>query len=571
MKREENIPTFEHIGWNRVEDASVFCVSNCCITATGVDYIWVAKTKGFNLYLSEFFGKDPEGAKKRYLELALILDRGRDILWPILWTTVAAPLNGILRKKNHSPALTAIIEGEPGSGKSSLAITVGSFLNKNAEDFSQEGNNVFYAFNKAKYLPPALMEHRDINFILDDVKREHVSGQRYNNDTCVDVCIRSVYEQRLVEVFTKVQEPFLGQPVTAGAIITGEEIRTYKSSLERCFYLKVDDLVNDPTSSRALKKLQDNPYILSDFMTYYIMFLCSKLKKGEDYIIELTEAKDKFWEESKEVFYGTSASRLAKTLSSMKLVIKVLADFAHDCGADRSMDMKDFVEKNTKLAVEVMKRTEQRVENEDVVLLNAFQEVLKELSIQIPDDIYWEGTLQVEPYIIRNNQDGIWIPDINRFRGIRTESECPVLICRQDRLETKLISMIIKQVNQRRYSGPLDLKITNTRLRNAGIIYGALRSDSTYNNVIPYPYYIGWEGKVEECNCFCLVYNSRIMKSLVDSLRKQAEQKGIEDYYELPLQRQYDLESCIYGWREFGSSVRKIDEFMKKVKGINEV
>ena len=270
---------FPQMGWNALEGDAVFAFSNCYVTKKGIQYGGFCDAKGYNLYVSPQFSSSKENAKMRFLEMMKIVEEKQEVFLPILLANMAALLNRPLGKRGSAPAIVLWLGGRPGSGKTELAVALGSFVNKNPRDWTEFGRKVFSAFGKPKNMVQSLAEHHGIMFLLDDVKGEKVQGQRDNSRTCVDICIRSVNAQKIASAFLAGQQALTEMNVDAGAIITGEEMKIYESSVARIVYLDIDDFVNSEKASAALMRLQDEPYILCDFMVHFLRYL---LEKAED-------------------------------------------------------------------------------------------------------------------------------------------------------------------------------------------------------------------------------------------------------------------------------------------------
>lgn len=537
---------FAEIGWNLLDGKPVFAFSNCCVTKTGINYESYANVKGFDLIVSENFQSTKLHAKTSFLELMNILNENLEILYPIFSINIASLLNRILGMRGNAPALTMWLDGEPGSGKTELACTLGTFINKNTKDCTQTTKKMFLAFGKPKDMVQSLAQHQGLNFILDDVKAEKVLGQRDNSRTCIDTCIRSIEAQRIVEAFNNSQQALLEKSLNAGAIITGEYIgnrNIYKSSIARMVYLNVNDFVNDSQNSIALAKLQDNPYILTDLIVHVIEFLCTKYL-DDNYWNEMIKDKNILWEKNKRNFYGVNSSRLADNLSSLQITGRILQDFSQNCGASKSLHMPNIMKQTDDILKDIMKETECLIEDRDIILLDAFQEVFREMNLQEPENIliysdynrYIPPDVAIEPYVLEKGSDGIFITDIDILFNINKvykydiwndiwnrdlQDKKPVIICRADKLCKTLSNKLLEIAKFKKYK--IDPIVTNTRLRKAGIIYGKLRKDKTFDNEFYYPSYVWNYGQIDLNSCVCLNNENDIVKSWINESMKDKD------------------------------------------------
>lgn len=563
---------FVDIGWNTIDDKPVFAFSNCCVTQTGLNYGSYADVEGFDLMVSENFEPSMEYARMRFLELMNILEKKPDILYPVFFMNIAALLNHMLGKKGRAPSLIMWLGGRPGSGKTELACALGSFINKDIQNRAKIARKLFSAFGRPRDMNLSLFQHKGLVFILDDAKKERAQGQRENTRTCIDICIRSVKSQKLLESFDKSQRARAEEGLDAGAIITGEYMDIYQSSMARMVYLEVDDLINNTEYSQTLRRLQDNPHIFSDLMTYIIQYLCCKYL-DETYWGKIVKIKDDLWEEDKKLFYGTNQSRFADSMSSLQLTARLVADCAMECGAVDSFDVKEFLKQSDRILAVLMKRTAFLINEKDEILLDAYKVVLSQLKLQSPIQIYSDsGELQIEPYIIEKDMDGVWIPDINAFvetksdtkSEIESSNKCPAIVCRVNNLIQALIPHMIEIAQQYNYIGYWSVKVDNTRLREAGIICGELRSDKTFNNQFSYLSEGFGYGSIDETDCICLNLNNAIIKPLVEEFQKQ-ESNGTTLYLEDMSDGVYDkIVECQRSWQsQFKRSLKAVKIHME--------
>lgn len=516
---------FTDIGWNLMDGTPVFAFSNCCVTKDGIDYGSYTDTVGFDLFISGEYDPSLQYSRMRFLELFNILDQKPNILYPVFLVGVAALLNRILGRNGIAPALVMWIGGRPGSGKTELACTLGSFINKDPLDRTKARRKIFSAFGKPKNMNLSLIQHRGLVFILDDVKAEKVLGQREKTKICTDICIRSVKAQKQMDAFDAYQQEKMEETLDAGAIITGEYMDIYQSSMARMVYLDIDNMINDMEYSKTLKKLQDNPHILSDVMVYIIQYLCGRYMDRE-YLVGLEETKEELWNEDKKLFYGTNQSRLADSLSSLQLTARVVRDCAAACGANDSLDIEAFLKRADQISVFVMKRTALLINERDEILLDAYKEVVNRLKLKNPDKIYDDfGKLQIMPYILESKMDGVWISDINEFVEPESDIQCPAIICRVNSLIRALTPCMIKIAQWYNYRENWSVKIDNTRLRKAEIICAERRADGTFNNQFSYPVWDIWERTWEYEDCVCLNLNNRIIGTLFENLTGQDKNK----------------------------------------------
>lgn len=572
---------FAEIGWNLLNGEPLFAFSNCCVTKTGINFESYANVTGFDLIVSKNFQSTKLHAKTSFLELINILSENLKILYPIFSMNIASLLNRILGMRGKAPALTMWLDGEPGSGKTELACTLGTFINKNTKDCTQTTKKMFLAFGKPKDMVQSLAQHQGLNFILDDVKAEKVLGQRDNSRTCIDTCIRSIEAQRIVEAFNNSQQALVEKSLNAGAIITGEYISNkniYKSSIARMVYLDVNDFVNDSQNSIALAKLQDNPYILTDLIVHVIEFLCTKYL-DDNYWDKIIKDKDILWEKNKINFYGVNSSRLADNLSSLQITGRILQDFSQNCGASKSLHMPNIIKQTDDILKDIMKETERLIEDRDILLLDAFQEVFRKMNLQEPQNImvyldrYSAPMAAIDPYILKYNSDGIFITDIDILSNIYKpydiwnrdlQDKKPVIICRADTLRKRLSDKLLEIAKSKKYK--IDPIVTNTRLRKAGIIYGKLRKDKTFDNEFDYPiYYWNYVG-IAPKGCVCLNNENDIVKSWINESMKDKDTIEVFDLNDMDIsEAEYErIRECGFNINDIQPSLNFLSNVINK-------
>jgi len=171
LERGINAYRFVDIGWNMMDENTVFAFSNCCVTPDGINYQSFADIEGFDLIVSETFTPSMKCARMRFLELMNILGKKSEVLYPVFFMNIAALLNKILGNNGRAPALIMWLGGRPGSGKTELACALGSFLNKDIYNRTKITRKLFSAFGRPRDMNLSLFQHKGLVFILDDAKK----------------------------------------------------------------------------------------------------------------------------------------------------------------------------------------------------------------------------------------------------------------------------------------------------------------------------------------------------------------------------------------------------------------
>lgn len=120
-----------HIGWNAFSERKVFAFSNCVITRKGLDRNSYADIEGYCLEGAETFQWDSrEWRENVLLRMCVLLGDGPDEFLPVFFSNMAAALNLPLAKENLSPNLLLWLAGSPGSGKTEVALNLGTYVNR---------------------------------------------------------------------------------------------------------------------------------------------------------------------------------------------------------------------------------------------------------------------------------------------------------------------------------------------------------------------------------------------------------------------------------------------------------
>ena len=555
LNKKEMIWRPKNIGWNQFNKEKIeFAFSNCHITEDGVDYNNHAQEKGFELCLSNSYKDTLEHAKTRFLENMNVLGREPEVLFPVFFVNVTSMIAYFMDACRRNVGISLWLDGKMGSGKTTVAQTVGNYLTAGLLDSFQGSRNEIMAFEKTKVVLELMHRCRSIPMILDDKKAEKASAQRDKVWNNIDILIRSVTNQYIAQFGkeTGLSDEYKKEKFYSSVIITGEYLETYPSTIARLVYLDMGDFINNKNASNAIRKYQENPKLLADFMGHFCRFLCTKASDSK-YWKERVLMWDDLWERNKGYFYGSNQSRFAQTMTALQLAARVIRDFSEYCHADETFDVEVFIQTADKIALKLMKATQQKVGGDILVLKDAFKEIINdgEFNIFLSPKVITEYQSRWSdlPYGLLEGVNALWIADVNRinnraeanFDGMlyldpnKGKDREPVCIVRLDWL-TRLLKQKIEELIKR-YNYKAMIQITNTKLRDAGIICGTMRKDETYNMQFKYPY-IHMDNMVtnivlETVDCVCLNLSNPLLNTMVKDLQqKDVEEKEIyvDDY-----------------------------------------
>lgn len=577
LNKKEMVRRSRNIGWNSLNFGKLqFSFSNCSITAEGVDYNNHAQEDGFNLCLSENYDDSLQHAKTRFLENMNILNREPDVLFPVFFVNITAMMAYFMGIRGVKVGISLWLDGQMGSGKTTVAQTVGNFLTADLDDPFKTRRNEITAFERTKIVLELMHRCRSIPMILDDKKAEKVSTHRDKVWNNIDILIRSVTSQ-CIELFGEGDElngKFQKERFYSSVIITGEYLETYASTIARLIYLDMGNFINNMKASSAIRKYQKNPTLLADFMAHFCQFLCIKAS-DDQYWEHLVLTWEKLWKNNKGYFYGGNQSRFAQSMTALQIAAEAIRDFSHYCHADETFDTKGFIETVDKLSLKLLKTTQQKVDGDIALIQDAFREIIEkgELEIYLAAKVIKEygGGWSEVAYALPENKNALWIADVKRVDPTawgkldRESDRYPVCIVQVKELYSLMAQKILELKKRYNYKGTVECEVTNRKLRIAEIICASKRTDGTYNMQFQYPKMCNnWgygEPYVKKVDCICLNLKNPILKQIVRE-KEQRDEDGCEiyenDYVEKMRMGYFDEEMR----QDINKNITKIREYI---------
>lgn len=499
-------------GWERTENGWQFAFSDCVIDENGVNY----HDSGEKFALG-FEGHIQEGLSTRkndFLQLINIIQKAPEILYPVFASNISALLYPIWEHEEMGSVLW--IYGESGSGKTELAMTLGTYVDR--EKRRSQSESLFSANAKTRNMIEKFQLHRGINFILDDARKERVPGQKNKLLDNIETVVRSVYSQHLTDEFV-ITKTMKDDSIYAGAIITGEIIDVEISTKARILFIEVKNFINTKVGGEAISLLQKNPEWLAGTMAGIIQYLCSKWNKEGGAKKYLTRF-EMLSEQAKENFYSKQIGRLAHSCALQKLAHEIFYEYASSL--DCSCDLQFQHLQNAVHNVENMLLTK-----EDV-LWEALEKTLPDLHIELAK-LYlaeecekWERERECLQFgfLLKKDYDGLYFPNISEVPGFEKNwGSNELLLVKKEiffqHLNEKLRT-IMKKRNMQSNSLLLSLP---THLREQKVILVKPRSDRSFNNQCDYYCYeepkIAGRETAQECCCLVLnLANEKVRKAI---------------------------------------------------------
>lgn len=261
---------FDTIGIHELNRKYYYAASNCVVTASGINRDIRAIQPSFNLELSEknFDLKNLEpNAIRAFIKFN---SWNYHVFYPIHCIPILAILRYFLKKQGLPSGAVLWVDGDVGSGKTQLSVTMGDYFNRT----NGSGLSAHLCTTKAKFndVSRKLAASRNAVLILDDVKKEESSRSRENTKNLTDLVVRSIYSGKIDAINGD------GAKVDASAIITGEFFKEQASTISRVLYLQISNFLNDAQNSAHFKTIQENQYYLADFMACFLVWLLEEME-----------------------------------------------------------------------------------------------------------------------------------------------------------------------------------------------------------------------------------------------------------------------------------------------------
>lgn len=524
-------PAFGCTGFHKMKEGWCYAASNLVIYADRLDWgqhmlhedCHSCKENCSHCHYrlnSSFEGSNVPGKEKiqniiRTLITKLLKNVNTDL--PIIMTALLSGVSSVLSSKGISATpLTLWITGEPGSGKTQLALYMGSFYNKPAQrSDSMFARNYLRANESSKYVRERILKSRNNTVILDDVKAEDSKSLGEHKNTNIDTLVRSIYDHNLS-----------GLPVYSNAIITGEYKPNGNSTLARMILLPLKSFQESPENLESLSFFQDNGYLLTDFQILFLQWVCHELG-NMGFLPTLQNEKTRYAEHY--IREGFSA-RSSETLTTLRLGLYLLENFCYEYTSPYFKETILSLVKNGKICFkEAVSHTAYLHENNSTLYATVLSNLtLKDETIRSAPEAFYLGRLNYFNYCVSPMENGIFIKRPAVFLKVpytKNSRLCqPCLLIRKELLD-KFPYELEEHCMRHGVPSTIHRKYNLRRLADHKLLLAAYnRSDSYANNILTYPCADKSSRNISLESFYRINLNNPLLKNLTKELSKREPQ-----------------------------------------------
>lgn len=422
---------------------------------------------------------DTENIQSTILSLITALKENIPTALPIFMVNLLASLTSIFSSEGLFTPFILWITGAPGSGKTQLALYLGTFFNKpQKRNDSALTPNFLRANVSTKQFQKRLFQCRDNIVLLDDVKSENSTSLSEHTNTNVDILIRSVFDHNLG-----------GTPIYSSAIVTGEYRPTGSSTLARLLLLPLKSFQESPENLKTLSFFQDNGYLLSDFIIFFLQWICRTLETRNFMPALQTEKRQYVSQYMKKGF----SARNSEILTTLKLGLDLLEQFCSSYTPPSFGESINFVTlKGEKYFQSLIKSTAYLHENRSLLYADLLCDIiLGDETIVKAAEIRYHGHLNYFNYCVSETEAGLYLENpsvLSTESYFRRPDNChPILLVRENVLKNFSYALedycIRNSIPSAAYK-----KFKLSDLANEGLLLVAYnRSDGHANHLLKYP------------------------------------------------------------------------------------
>lgn len=506
---EDHFPRTEIItartGFQKVDGKWIFAFSNGAITENGV-----CETIRAEVTDCYYFGTCDWQDMKDATAFLELIRRQSDTLYPIFAVNLLAAVRNLFRNMGIDLSLSLWLEGDSGVGKTTLAKTVGTFVEP--EPFDEDGKlvwnerSVLSATEKVACAVRTLVESDGHALIADDFKDEDSQRQREKTRAILDIIVRSVYRGRVTERKSQNTEE-ADTVVGTCAIFTGEYRRTTESQSARMIIVDVGDFIQEPEKKRILTELQQHLEWQADLVGGFILWLIRQANETgsrEVWREKMRDLRNKPWEHESR----SNGQRLKDTRDRLLFVTDVFGNYLTATFPDARKEIQAFLEAARRGVEHAVRYTMENFGGVGNIVLNLTRDVLSRLIKEgrireARMENQW-GKLEEEQFmfaeeidkpmkynalLVRNVQKSLDAADLC---GISTHEEAALVILRED--FTQMLEQQVKKfVEEKRLTEEEGRRISLSVLAKQQIILTWPRWDSGARYSKPYPRLRLWE------------------------------------------------------------------------------
>ncbi len=505
--REREIQQYiiEGVGLQEVKGRTVFVFSNGAITSQGFEPQIYTRIPGF--YFSGDIA-DRMASIKNINKLIDVMSVNMEVFYPLFLANILSVVALPFKQWGLPAPPTIWLDGNSGSGKTSLAKAVASFTEQDVYG----GKKIVSSTEQIRQVTENLVKSTGIPFIFDDVKYEATQRQREKSRTSFDIVLRSVYQGEVTELASK--ENFGNKEVCTCAVVTGEYMETSESQNARLVYLNISEFIQDPDNRTALKTLQEYPALISNTIGCFIQWW---IQKNEDSgfrgtcLKKYDEIRNETW-----IYEGLpNGERLKTSRAVMQLATGLFQGFLKEVG-DLKQYSQQFIQSAEESVDAVVKNTFHLLGGMEAAVRQAIGEILEEASEKgeirqaVLREIsnkygraceireYCGNAWAQEEFCILENLDDrtmdafVFIPENKKTlekadKGYIIADEAPVMIIEKNRL-LDLLHIKMEEYAEKKILSAKDAdKVTIPMLVRMQLIYGSPRKGGGVRGDKKYP------------------------------------------------------------------------------------
>ncbi|MDA2918731.1 DUF3854 domain-containing protein [Desulfobacterota bacterium AH_259_B03_O07] len=350
---------FTHTGFREIDDRWEYLTSNGALEREDIS---VSLPQELNKYqLPSKLTNEVEALKASFSFLSI---GSPEITYPLFANIYLSPLTTLLQPM---PSYVSLVYGESGSYKTTLAILqlahFGNFLSiKDLSNFDDTANQLG---KRAFTLKDTLM-------VLDDY---HPSTQRYASQQ------KEMTLQRLIrEVANRTERARLNPDTSEKArysprcnlLITGEELPNLQSTLARTLVIEIDQ---QNINLAKLSELQAKSSLLPEAMSSFIYWIRPQIGTIQK------EFSEKFQTLRQKAYAKGYHMRLPEQVAFLNYSWLLILTWLEEKKIIENSQMKELTEEGWKAFVELVKRNDNRIRNEDPV--SKFVDILQSQILQL--------------------------------------------------------------------------------------------------------------------------------------------------------------------------------------------
>ena len=262
-------------GFQKLGNKWRFLFTNGSITEEGFDSTVYADVTG--CYYNGDCVWAEESETERYLQL---IQRQAETLYPVLALNLMATTRLLFEEFGIDLGISLWLGGRSGSGKTSIAQTVGKNADSKITRYGENPNawherNVISSTERPGCLIRALINCGGDALIVDDIKDERTQRQREKSRDMTDITIRSVYQGTVAERASGRADDDETKVRTC-AILTGQFRDTKEQQNARMIIVDVSGFLEDPGKAELLGQLEENLNWQANLIGGFIRWLVAK-------------------------------------------------------------------------------------------------------------------------------------------------------------------------------------------------------------------------------------------------------------------------------------------------------